>query len=67
MVDSDGMSGVTRLLDAAAAGDLLPLVYEGLRKLAQQTEPVRRLVAVQMIKPGTDSKQVPRGSRTGGP
>jgi RNA polymerase sigma factor (TIGR02999 family) len=40
LVDSDGMREVTRLLDAAAAGDrhaaaeLLPLVYAELRRLA---------------------------------
>src|SRR5262245_44016480 len=39
-LDSPGMADVTRLLDAAAAGDpraaaeLLPLVYDELRKLA---------------------------------
>ena len=45
------MSDVTRLIDAAAAGDpkaaaeLLPLVYEELRKLAAKRAEVRRRLA----------------------
>lgn len=64
----DGASDVTRAVGPEAVGSVIAGRYKlleqigeggmGLVFMAEQSEPVRRLVAVKLIKPGMDSQQV---------